>query len=504
LSNTDLQAPGKPGAHHSRSAWWHVFIVIFLFLFLIAGCSFGFLFYGTIRELVAELNLPALPVLQLPAFSRSLASGSRASNEPLPQLPDMTSEAGSPVLSYAPPPAPSEGGGRINILLLGIDRRGGQGWNRLTDTIIVVTVDQANRTAGMLSIPRDLQVPIPGNGEDRINTANGKGESQGYPGGGPALLKRTIEANFRIPIHYYIMIDFQGFEKMIDALGGIDVYVAKELTDTQYPDPLPEDPNHFRTIHFDVGWEHMSGARALKYARSRMSTTDFDRAARQQDILVAVREKALSLNLLPRLPALLATMLDSFKTDISWDEIPQLAALAPQIDMSTMKRVVLQKPLVYGYKRADGAAVQLPKWDLIDPVVADLLTSAVIVTEATPTPEPPPPTPTLAPIEIAELQELAREGARIAVQNGTSEPNYAARVAAYLMELGYQVVEFGDADRLDYAKTVIVDYTGKAYTLQRLVQQFQVTPENVRQSPNLRSSIDIRIVVGQDYRLPSP
>jgi hypothetical protein len=99
---------------------------------------------------------------------------------------------------------------------------------------------------------------------------------------------------------------------------------------------------------------------------------------------------------------------------------------------------------------------------------------------------------------------LAEEGARIAVQNGTSEPNYAARVAALLMEQGFQVVEFGDADRLDYPSTVIVDYTDKTIALERLIDIFQVTPENLRSSPNLRSQIDIRIVVGQDFLLRTP
>jgi hypothetical protein len=173
--------------------------------------------------------------------------------------------------------------------------------------------------------------------------------------------------------------------------------------------------------------------------------------------------------------------------------------------MGAMKRVVLEKPLVYGYKRpSDGASVQLPKWDLINPVLADLFTTPVIEVVPTATPAPPTPTPTLAPAQVEGLQELARDGARIAVQNGTSEPNYAARVAALLIELGYQVVEFGDADRLDYPTTVIVDYTGKVYTLERLVEKFQVHPENVRRSPNLRSQIDIRVIVGEDFRLTLP
>ncbi len=482
------------------------FIGFFLFVFLMGGLYSGYLFYATIREIVARAELPAMSVIQIPIRLPEAAANERATAvEPLPQLPDMTPEVGEIPLTYLQPQAPLIMADRINVLLLGIDRRGGQGWGYRTDTIIIVTVDENNKTAGMLSIPRDLQLEIPGYKEDRINTANVYGESSRYPGGGPALLKRTIEYNFGIPIDYYIMVDFQGFEKIVDTLGGIDINVPRALHDTQYPDPLPGDPYHYTTIHFDPGLQHMNGKRALQYARSRMSTSDFDRAKRQQQILVAIRDKALNLNLLPKLPSLIATMGSMVKTDMTPDDMIRLARLAPQIDMENVKQVVLQKPYVYGHRRAtDNAAVQLPKWDLINQLVADLFATPLVVAPPTATPAPPTPTPTLAPVQIDELQKLAAEGARIAIQNGTSEPNFAARVAAMLLEQGYQVVEFGDADRMDYGSTVIVDYTGKSYTLGRLVELFRVTPENVRQSPNVRSQIDIRIIVGQDFLLSLP
>jgi LCP family protein required for cell wall assembly len=478
-------------------------------IFILGGFYSGYLFYATVREIVAQTELPAVPVIQLPSLSQpEVVAEELGVDDDLPVLPAMTAvpEVNGSTYAVPPPPPEIEKGDRINVLLLGIDRRGKKGWGYRTDTIIVVTVDPVNNTAGMLSIPRDLYLPIPGNGEDRINTANVYGTSQRYPGGGPALLKRTIEVNFGIPIDYYVIVDFQGFEKIIDTLGGISVNVPRTLHDTKYPDPKPGDPYGMKTLHFDAGWQQMNGQQALEYARSRMSTSDFDRAKRQQLILLAIREKALGLNLIPKLPALASTMMDAAKTDMTLDEMLELARLAPYIDMANIKSVVIKKPMVYGYRTEKGAAVQLPKWDLINPVVADLFSAPVVVL---PTPTPvqpatPMPTPTLAPIEIEELQKLAVDGARIAVQNGTSEPNYAARVAAELMEQGYQIVEFGDADRLDYPSTVIVDYTNKEYTLGRLVELFQVTPENVRRSPNLRSQIDIRIIVGQDFLLSSP
>jgi len=276
-----------------------------------------------------------------------------------------------------PPPVISLGGDRINILLLGIDRRGGTGWGYRTDTIIIVTLDPSSKTAGLLSIPRDLQVTIPDLGEDRINTVNVYGYVQHYPGEGPALLRKTIEANFAISIDYYILADFDGFREIVDALGGVELEVPRELHDTQYPDPKADDPYAYKTIHFDPGWQRMDGERALEYVRSRMSTSDADRAWRQQQILLAIRETVLDLNLIPELPKLATTLTDSVETDMTLEEVLELTRLVPDIDAENLRQVVLEEPLVYSHQRRDGAAVLLPKWDSINAVVAELMGSTV-------------------------------------------------------------------------------------------------------------------------------
>ena len=271
------------------------------------------------------------------------------------------------------PSALSAGGdGRINLLLLGIDRRGGTGWAYRTDTIMIATLDSDTGTAGILSIPRDLQLAIPGHGQDRINTANVFGTLPGDPDGGPALLASTIETSFGVPIDGYLMVDFRAFEEIVDTLGGIEVDVPKALHDTAYPDPRPGDPHAFTTIHFDPGPQQMDGARALEYARSRMSTSDFDRAKRQQLVMLAIRERALSASAIPRWPKLADVITDSVRTDMRSDELLAVAILAARADMSTLKQVVLEHPLVFSHQRADGAAVQLPDWDLINPVLLDL------------------------------------------------------------------------------------------------------------------------------------
>jgi LCP family protein required for cell wall assembly len=263
-------------------------------------------------------------------------------------------------------------GGGANVLLLGIDRRGGSDWAYRTDTIMIIGVDPSSRGATMLSIPRDLQLAIPGYGQDRINTANVYGYLRNYPGGGPALLQATVEANFGIPIDGYLMVDFRAFERIVDALGGIDVDVQEPLHDTRYPDPRPGDPHAFKTIHFDAGLQHMDGRRALEYARSRMSTSDFDRARRQQQILLAIRGKLLSLGAIPRWPALAAAILEAVKTDLGLGEMAILGLFAMRTDPAKVEQVVLKSPYVVGYRRNDGAAVQLPDWQLINPLIEQL------------------------------------------------------------------------------------------------------------------------------------
>lgn len=267
---------------------------------------------------------------------------------------------------------PSHDDGRINVLLLGIDRRQGTGWAYRTDTIMVLTMNPDTGAVGILSIPRDLQLAIPGHGEDRINTANVYGHRQDDPEAGPALLVATIESNFGVPIDGYLMVDFQTFEEIVDTLGGIDVDVPRTLHDTRYPDPKPGDPYAFRVIHFDPGMQHMNGKRALTYARSRMSTTDFDRAKRQQLVLLAIRERALGLSSIPRWPSLATAVMDGIKTNMGLGELFALALHTARIDTSNLRQVVLEHPLVTSHRRADGAAVQLPNWQLIHPVLEEL------------------------------------------------------------------------------------------------------------------------------------
>jgi LCP family protein required for cell wall assembly len=164
---------------------------------------------------------------------------------------------------------------RVNILVLGVDQRPGERGPWRTDTMIVVSVDPVSKSAGMLSLPRDLWVEIPGYGQDRINTAYVVGDLNKFPGGGPALAKKTVQYNLGEPIHYYVRVNFLAFQKLIDLIGGVDIYVEQEINDPTYPDMnYGYDP-----LHIPAGWQHLDGALALKYARTRHASSDFEPCA---------------------------------------------------------------------------------------------------------------------------------------------------------------------------------------------------------------------------------
>ncbi len=248
-----------------------LFLYIALALFVLGGLLSGYVFYDTVRALVAEADIPLLPNLNFFAPAPPAQAGSD-----LPQVPVWQRTE------------------RVNLLLLGADKRPDETIYR-TDTLIVVTLDPATKTAGMLSIPRDLWVPIPGYGESRINQAFVLGEVKKYPGGGPALAMRTVQEFLGVPIHGYVLVDFDGLRKLIDQIGGIDVMVEKPIDDTQYP----TDDYGYQEVHIPAGLVHMDGDLALKYARVRHGSSDIDRGRRQQQVLMAARDKAAGLALRP-------------------------------------------------------------------------------------------------------------------------------------------------------------------------------------------------------------
>lgn len=213
--------------------------------------------------------------------------------------------------------------GRTNIVFLGVDEAAS-----LSDTIMIVSIDDidGDPDVAMVSVPRDLWVDVPGFGGSKINAAYSIGERNQYPGGGPGLTRETLESVLGIDIHYYSALGFDDFVALIDAAGGVEIEVENTINDPRYP--APEGPG-YSPLLIEAGAQHFDGETALKYARSRQSTNDFDRAFRQQQIVLALRDQVVSDGNLPQVQKItnLITTLDTrVDTDMSRAEVLQLAA----------------------------------------------------------------------------------------------------------------------------------------------------------------------------------
>jgi polyisoprenyl-teichoic acid--peptidoglycan teichoic acid transferase len=426
-------------------------------LFACGGLLAGYYFFDTIRVYTASANLPNL--------------GSIVANIPTQAQP-------IPTVAAAPNVAAGE---RINVLLLGIDRREDEQGPWRTDTMIVATLDPRTKTAGMLTIPRDLYVPIPapGAGENRINTANFYGDSSRYPGGGPALAKKTVEYNFGIPINYYVLLDFDGFRKIIDTLGGVDLDVPTAIDDPEYP---TEDYGVMR-LQIPAGHQHMDGDLALKYARTRHSDSDFGRSKRQMQVIMAARDQALKMNALARAPELLAQLRDTVETDMPPDQVLSLAPILAQVRADNIKLRSIDLNYAYEIRLNTGADVLWPDREKIGTLRDELFNT----TEAT---------------SSISISPLKAEAARIVVLNGTTKDGLAAMASRYLKNNGFNVVQIGNAERRDYAKTVLVDLGNKGATLDWLTQRFNIEATNIRHNPTTQRDSDIRVILGSDWTPP--
>lgn len=236
---------------------------------------------------------------------------------------------------------PWDGKERFTVLVMGMDWRPGEfGASVRTDTMILISLDPKTNSVGILSIPRDLFVDVPGYGPQRINTAYSAGELEGL-GGGPRLAMQTVQYNFGIRVNDYVMVNFETFIRLIDLIGGINLEVPYDIYDPLYPDMnYGYDP-----FYIEAGWHQMDGATALKYARSRHSTDDIDRNRRQQQVLYAIRDKVLAFNMIPELamqaPALWSELSKGIDTGLSLDQILQLAWWVKDIPASNYRNGVV-------------------------------------------------------------------------------------------------------------------------------------------------------------------
>jgi len=244
-----------------------------------------------------------------------------------------------------------------NYLVLGADQRPGwESWR--TDSIMIVAIDPKTEQVGIISIPRDLYVDIPGYGKERINSVDYIGEKKKYPGGGPALAARVISDTLGIPILHHVRIQMEGLVRLVDALGGVDVTLDCPLYERT---PEESAPKGYIEWSLPAGTVHLNGDAAKKFATYRYVTTDFGRTQRQQQLIWAIRNRALQGNIIARLPELWKAMSDVFTTDLSLVDAIKLANVGSKLKPSNVHGLVFSPSVMKDYLTDEGAMVLVVK-----------------------------------------------------------------------------------------------------------------------------------------------
>ncbi|RME89286.1 MAG: LytR family transcriptional regulator [Anaerolineae bacterium] len=459
-----------------RPSW--VTIVLWIAGVALAGGVFVF-----VRGFVASWTLTSLP---------GVAVTSVAPNENT-NLPTPTAEVVAPEDEL--PPA-WDGASRVTVLFIGLDARdweAGSGAPR-SDSMILFTMDPLSKTAGILSIPRDMWVNIPGFGYSRINTAYSLGEAYKLPGGGPVLAMKTVEQFIGVPIQYYIQVDFKAFEEAIDAMGGLYICIPEKIR----VDPI--GPKRKQVI--DKGCQTLPGYLVLAYARDRKSTEggDVDRAMRQQLVIMALRDQVLSPENFPHMlaiaPDVYREAAAGLRTNLTFDDMIRLGVLAQQIPPENIKRGIIDYTMVELDSVILGgqpASIFKPIPDKIRVLRDEIFT----------------PGGALSPMATGDPLQLAlAEGPRLKVLNGAwgvaQSAGLAGRTSDYLAAQGFTIAGVGDASR-HYDVTTLVVHNAKLYTMRYLLDLFRIQGKNqlvIKYDPGADSDIEIQL--GTDWALNNP
>lgn len=414
-----------------------------------------------------------------------------------PSAPLPTPHSEAPAVTY---PA-WDGASRVNIAFFGL--RGPDPTEQCplcTDTIIVFTIDPVARTAGMISIPRDLYVTIPGtdgcsgahDGKCRINTAWPQGEAIKLPGGGPALAMKTVSQFLGVPIDHYAQVDFDSFVNFIDIIGGVDI----ESTQRLVLDPLGTGKDKF--VITCCGMRHLNGERALAYARYRKTAGgDVDRSARQQQIIMAVRDKltdpANFTTYMAKAPEMYKALQAGIHTSLTLSDALKFAALMTTIQPANITRAVIDEQMVRYANLILGkqaAAVLVPVPEAIRQLRDQVFSGG----------QP------IGPIAQGDAAALMKaDGARVQVTNASYTADLDQRTGRYLQAQGLAVVQVGERMQ-GREKTVVVIHTPKLYTLRYLISPLGLVASSAQIvfQPDPAASVDIEIRVGTDWATKIP
>jgi LCP family protein required for cell wall assembly len=361
----------------------------------------------------------------------------------------------------APEPLPliSQPQNVINVLLLGSDQSAIGKVGR-TDTIIIATIHPEIPAVSLLSIPRDFYAWMPGRGFGKINTA--------FRYGGPALAKATIRHNFGVDVDYYARVGFDSFVRIVDALGGVTVAVECPLHDT-FPDS--DSPAGQTDVDYEPGIHTLDGKHALWYARSRWSTSDFDRHRRQQQVLRGLYDQILSLGVIPKIPSLWGALKESVSTDLDLQGMIRLGAIGVRLNPANVKSRFVGDGAVEAWRDPEGLYILMPVVETLQSVVSEAL----------------------AP---AQPQQQAWS---VEVVNGTPNEGWGQVAAERLRWEGFAVLRVQSAEVRPHTQIVDLRTTPGGWPLPRLMQLYGRENGDVISRPTEQSDVHFQILLGADY-----
>jgi LCP family protein required for cell wall assembly len=340
---------------------------------------------------------------------------------------------------------------RINILILGMGGAAHEG-PYLTDTIILASLKPSAHQVGLLSIPRDLYVPIPNYGWRKINSANALGVAASKDGG--LLTSQVVSNIFDTSVHYWIRVDFKLFKDIINELGGIEVEVEKSFVDYQFPDANFS----YRTISFEKGWQTMDGETALQFARSRHGTngenSDFARAKRQQKIIFAIKKKLTEENVLSQPRKILSiynSLQNNFSSNLDFSQSIRLVKIVLEVNFENIITKIIEAepngPLISEINSNGAFVLKTKTGDFKE--LADLAKNLLEPTIETP----------LFGQRAAGLTEepvaLIKQKSKLIILNGTYIPGLAQEAKEKLSLSEFEIVQVGNASTRNYKKNIV-------------------------------------------------
>jgi len=426
------------------------------------------------QPLLVFSNSNSIPQASILASATPLASPTPTT--PIEQLfPTQAAPPAQVVVNTPLPLQPISNTETINFLLIGSDRRP-DGTSHRTDTLLIAIVWYKEGQVSLISIPRDTWLYIPDVGMDRINTAYQYGEFSGYPGGGMTLLRDTIFQNFGIRIDHTAMVEFDGFRRIVDTLGGIDVPIACPYTDWRLISPELDQNNEDNWWLYTVGpgQVHMDGDLALWYARSRSKSSDFDRGRRQQEVIRTIFQKALQTDTFSKIPQLYNDFSSTVLTDMGLTDMLSLAPYAVNFTNANIRSYYIRPPYVQPWTTPGGAAVLLPQDSHNQLLIEATTLSAFAAT---------------------------RETITIEVVNGSNFETMETLAASRLNYAGYETT-LGTVENHNYGTTVLVDHTTSQDVNQRqaILNVLGTPSANILSMPDPNSKVQYHLIIGADYQ----